>query len=117
MNHKSLYPANWNDTIRPAILKRDKYKCTICSIHHRQIVYVNENNKYIEADQFVQAWAKAKGYRVFAIYLQVAHLDQDRSNNSESNLASMCPKCHLKHDRFFNNLKRKAKHNLNKAAK
>lgn len=30
--------------------------------------------------------------------LEVAHLDQDRSNNSIENLAVLCPNCHKMHD-------------------
>ena len=33
------------------------------------------------------------------IILTVAHLDRDRSNNAPSNLAALCQRCHLNHDR------------------
>ena len=31
-------------------------------------------------------------------FLEVAHLDQDRANNSPENLAFLCPTCHRLHD-------------------
>jgi 5-methylcytosine-specific restriction endonuclease McrA len=74
-------------------------------------VYKNSRNKYVECDDFVEAWAKANGHKVFTVYLQVAHLDQDKSNNKPDNLLSLCPRCHSKYDkeykRFMKNVKLK----------
>jgi 5-methylcytosine-specific restriction endonuclease McrA len=36
------------------------------------------------------------------VVLTVAHLDQNPRNNAEHNLAVLCQKCHLNHDRPFN---------------
>lgn len=33
------------------------------------------------------------------VVLTVAHIDRDRSNNRFGNLAALCQKCHLNHDR------------------
>jgi len=33
------------------------------------------------------------------IILTVAHLDRDKNNNARSNLAALCQRCHLGHDR------------------
>jgi len=33
------------------------------------------------------------------IVLTVAHIDQDKNNNSFFNLAALCQRCHLNHDR------------------
>lgn len=41
----------------------------------------------------------AIGYKFTRIVLTVAHLDHDRRNNDESNLAALCQRCHLHHDR------------------
>jgi hypothetical protein len=41
------------------------------------------------------------------IVLTVAHLDQDKGNNRFSNLAALCQRCHLNHDRSRNIEKRK----------
>jgi hypothetical protein len=51
-------------------------------------------------------WAKKEGFKVRRIWLQVAHLDQDTTNNDLSNLKTLCPRCHLRHDNAFNVLKR-----------
>jgi hypothetical protein len=45
---------------------------------------------------------------IVRIILTVAHLDQNPANNDESNLAALCQRCHLNHDRPFNMPKIKA---------
>jgi len=45
---------------------------------------------------------KAKRLRLHGftrIILTVAHLDRDRTNNALENLAALCQRCHLNHDR------------------
>ncbi len=41
------------------------------------------------------------------VLLGIAHLDQDITNNRFSNLAALCRKCHLHHDRLHNTVKQK----------
>lgn len=106
MKNKHRYPENWSDVIRPAILKRDNFKCDGCGVKHRSTGYYDFSGKFIECDEFMVKWAKEKGFKVQKIFLQIAHLDQDPSNCSEDNLKSKCPKCHLNFDRAFNNIKR-----------
>lgn len=116
----SEYHPDWRDIIRPAILKRDQYKCKHCSIRHKSRVYNNSRRQYVECDQFIEEWAKNNGYKVFTVYLQVAHIDHDKSNNDYSNLISLCPKCHGKFDRAHKAFMRKvatAKANKSKSNK
>lgn len=119
---KSEYPPNWKDVIRPTILRRDGYKCQSCGIKHRSLVYVGSKGQYIHVDEFGAEWANYQGKRVITIYLTVAHLDQDKTNNDASNLLSLCPRCHSRYDRKYNSLsrnilKKAAKPNLQKVAK
>jgi hypothetical protein len=49
-------------------------------------------------------WCGAENYKVNPIYgtrvvLAVAHIDRDIRNNHFSNLAALCQRCHLRHDR------------------
>jgi len=37
--------------------------------------------------------------RFVTTVLSCAHLDQNPANNDPANLASLCPRCHLRHDR------------------
>jgi len=39
------------------------------------------------------------GYRFTRVVLTVAHVDHDKTNNAEDNLAALCQRCHLNHDR------------------
>lgn len=106
MRNKNLYPINWVDEIRPAVLSRDNYKCTECKIKHRTRGYYNRQGVFIEADKFIEDFAKRNGFKVNTIHLQVAHIDQNPSNNSMDNLKTMCPHCHLNFDRSHNIAKR-----------
>lgn len=107
MKNRDQYPENWEDTIRPEILKRDNYKCTICGVKHRSIGYYDHAGIFIECDTFMQKWARDQGYNVNKIHLQIAHLNHAKNDCRPENLKSMCPKCHLNNDREFNMLKRK----------
>lgn len=62
-------------------------------------------------------WCGAENYKPnpvtgSKVVLTVAHIDQDKNNNSFFNLAALCQLCHLNHDRAHHIAKRKA----NKAA-
>lgn len=46
------------------------------------------------------------------IILTVAHLDQDITNNRFANLAALCQRCHLNHDRWDNYRRRYHKFQL-----
>lgn len=106
MRNKHHYPENWADTIRPAILKRDAYKCTSCGLRHKSVGYYDHRGTFVECDALMAHWAKTQGFKVQKISLQIAHLDQDKNNNEFTNLSAKCPKCHLNFDRQFNKAKR-----------
>jgi len=74
-NYK-LYPPNWFSEIRPRILARANNRCEFCGVPN-------------------YAPHPATGARVI---LTIAHLDQDISNNADSNLAALCQRCHNRHD-------------------
>ena len=60
------YPPDFLTEIRPRIIKRDNYSCCKCG-------------------------ANLYSYRK---YLHVHHIDSDKANNNDSNLESLCIKCH-----------------------
>lgn len=39
------------------------------------------------------------GYKFTRVVLTVAHVDRNKENNDDSNLAALCQRCHLHHDR------------------
>jgi len=88
------YHPDWKDVIRPLALKQAQYKCAVCSIQNKSRVYLTKQLNYVICDDFIEDWAKAQGFKVFTIYLQVAHLDHNKSNNSLNNLRVLCPRHH-----------------------
>lgn len=97
MNYNEYHP-DWRDTIRPAILMRDQYRCRVCGIQHKSTVYKTSSGAYMECDEFTAEWARTQGKRVFKLSLQIAHIDHDKSNNEPSNLITLCPRHHAKMD-------------------
>ncbi len=106
MKNKHLYSIDWNEKIRPAILRRDAYKCTVCKALNHSKGYYEANGSYIECDMHMQLWAVANGKKLVTVHLQVIHRDQNPSNNEPENLSSMCPKHHFEFDAAFNRVKR-----------
>lgn len=113
----SKYHKDWKDIIRPSILKRDDYKCRTCGIRHKQKVYKDSRGNYVELDSFQEIWAEGTGKKVFTIFLQVAHVDQDKSNNDPLNLLTLCPKHHAALDAKYKGFARiKYKEKINKVS-
>lgn len=106
MRNKSHYPENWNDEIRPQILNRDDYKCTTCGIKHRVYVFIDSTGKRIVVDKKEHEELKAEGYKTYRIYLQVAHIDCNKQNNSDSNLTAQCNLCHYRRDKDWKKMLR-----------
>ena len=111
MNYKN-YSTDWRDIIRPAALARAQYKCQSpgCKVKHKEIGYYDHLGSWVPCDKFMQAWALDHKFKVQKISLQVAHLDQNPSNNSDANLKAFCPSHHFEYDRYYNNLKRTIKY-------
>lgn len=103
---KSDYSENWKDEIRPAILKRDSYKCQVCHIRHRSIGYYNLNKVFVDCDNFMVDYCNRNSIKVIKIFLQVHHKDGNKLNNDPVNLQTLCNRCHLATERELNKLKR-----------
>ena len=74
---KREYPEYWHDLAHYIRYFRDESTCQICGTkqHHTA-----PDGTYIPV-------------------LQVAHLDHDCTNNSHSNLLTMCLPCHVRYDK------------------
>lgn len=107
MRNKEDYPIEWYDTIRPAILKRDNYKCKKCGIKHRQWVAKDKNKNIIKIDKDETKDYIDSGYKVYQIFLHVCHKDNNKSNVSEYNLITLCVTDHARLDGAFKALMRK----------
>jgi 5-methylcytosine-specific restriction endonuclease McrA len=97
----SLYPSNWKTEIRPRILSRDNHHCKFCTVPNYS--YIHRFGKGIDDWKFwpegmeSEAWT-ADGLKATRIVLTIAHLDHDKNNNDDRNLAALCQRCHIRHD-------------------
>ena len=106
---KERYPPNWLSEIRPRILEREGHRCKFCGVPDRSVGWFGRRGFYTpdqwasdaiddDEEEFVAAKMAKKpaGSRVI---LTVAHLDHGLTNHDDSNLAALCQRCHLNHDR------------------
>ena len=86
----SLYHPKWT-LIRRLIRRRAADRCQHCGV--KQGTW--------------QVKLTPQGFRRYRIWLAVAHLDQDRSNNDFDNLALLCTRCHFQYDQGANLMRRR----------
>lgn len=115
-----MYPANWLTELRPTILKRANNRCEHCGVQNHKTGYRTAKGKFIDWDSIENALNES-GYDYFddelsnigedmkplKIVLTIAHLNQDVSDNRLENLAALCQRCHLNHDRRDNIYRRR----------
>jgi len=106
--NKKLYAEDWL-YIRNQIIARDKRKCVKCGINDFGFAIITAPFIWQQVTKEEYSIAKLKGLRVTRVYLQVAHSDNDKSNNDYSNLKSLCSPCHLRQDFQWKLLKRLSK--------
>lgn len=101
MTNKSF---EYQQIVRPSILKRDNYSCRSCKIRNKARVYLTTRGKYVECDDFIEAWALANGKKVFSIGLQVVMIDPFIDDYTPFNLLTLCQQCAAKQERFTRKL-------------
>lgn len=93
------YSMDFKDIHRPAILKRDNYKCKHCGVGQR-MRYTWENNSRVILDD---AWLLDKyvslKFKVSTIHLSIMHLCQNKACVNHNHLAAGCQCCHLRYDK------------------
>lgn len=105
---KSDYPPNWPE-ISLQVREEAKWRCEWCGVmngeyiirHKRPTTFitvdvcgVKKEVPYLDYEIFSRGWRGST-----KIILTVAHLDRDTTNNARENLAALCQRCHLNHDR------------------
>lgn len=115
MIRKQDYPPDW-PAISLATRERAKQQCEWCGAPNgewilrdrkpelHETVWIGETTKDVPFNDFQVCFPKAlgpvhKNNGAVKIILTVAHLDRDRKNNDPANLAALCQRCHLNHDR------------------
>jgi len=75
------YPDNWLTEIRPAILKRANHRCEWCGVANGAPLHRFPGDRQ-------------------RVVLTIAHVyDPNPHNCDPANLAALCQRCHLAHDR------------------
>src|SRR5690606_483631 len=100
---------NWTIISKFIRYYRAKNHCEKCGAPNGMVIIRHENGWTIAPDE-CQPWSwgriraandgDAGAERFVRIVLTVAHIDQNKNNNSFFNLAAWCQACHLHHDRF-----------------
>ncbi len=108
---KSLYPKNWTEISHSIRFGRAKGQCERCGRHHGITVLVCEDGEWIDPENgavYDGETGEHLGYcrmsewpdgKMVKTVLTCAHLDHDPANNDPANLAALCQRCHLRHDR------------------
>lgn len=105
--HRWLYPIDWRELSALVRLGRAGGRCERCGRPHLQRVWRIGDGRWWDAD--ARAWRDGRGRvvvsdtrerpRLTRVVLACAHLDHDPTNNRLRNLAALCQRCHLAHDR------------------
>lgn len=111
--NRSRYPADWAQ-VRKRILVREGYRCKRCRAPDRERIargtgkdagtYMTSDAAVYDAETGEQL---AEQYRMtdyqvdrmVTVVLTIAHLDQIVEHGEDDNLAALCQRCHLQHDR------------------
>ncbi|MGI4870496.1 MAG: hypothetical protein ACRYFX_04875 [Janthinobacterium lividum] len=114
----SQYPDEWLTEIRPRILERDGHCCKFCGIADRVEGWRVPGGSFYTPEQFASDYIPPKDEaalikvlikkpKPYQIVLTVAHLDHKLIDHCDDNLAALCQRCHLNHDRQATAAKRK----------
>ncbi|MCA9876836.1 MAG: HNH endonuclease [Thermomicrobiales bacterium] len=102
---RSKYPDNWGE-ISLQVRAEAGNRCEWCRVANyatgaRDCCGMWWNSDQIEqaAPAMLERWFGCTEPKLTIIVLTVAHIDHDAANNSRTNLAALCQRCHLGHDR------------------
>ena len=112
---RGFYPIDWRELSHSIRFRRAKGRCDHCRRPHGALICVDAEGAWW--DEGDAAWIDKRGRPLrharpapseldpaipvswTRVWLACAHLDHDLSNNASGNLAALCQRCHLNHDR------------------
>lgn len=113
---KERYPADWKQ-ISLRIREREGQRCKTCKAPNGEWVLRSDcgtlymlpegqthradNGEYVGRFRPYEAPAWFEEKRPIKVVLTVAHLNHDTTDNRDENLAALCQRCHLNHDRHL----------------
>ncbi|MER0240129.1 hypothetical protein [Fulvimarina sp. MAC8] len=128
---RGFYPIDWAELSRSIRFRRAKGRCEHCARPHGATVcHLGDGRWY---DEEAATWRDGKGRKLrtnlpapeslpaeFAasftrVSLACAHLDHDVANNEPANLAALCQRCHMIHDRPHHLARRKITYLMRRA--
>lgn len=107
---RPLYPPDWRELAARIKFERAGGRCEWCGRPHGERVWVIQAGGWLdpETGERYDERGRALGMylpsdwpagRFVTTILTCAHLDQNPAHNDPANLAALCPRCHLRHDR------------------
>jgi hypothetical protein len=116
--YRWFYPIDWPQLSAVIRFERANGACEQCGRRHLELVRHLGDGRWWDED--LQAWRDGRGRRlrfradlpspaaarITKVVLATAHLDHDPTNNRPRNLAALCQRCHMIHDRSEHILRR-----------
>jgi len=100
------YSIDWNDIIRPAVLKRDGYRCKHCSLSNRISYAIENNTRVILDDKWLLARYQSLNFKIYKVAISIAHTCHNKACSNELHLIALCQSCHLRFDKHIHVLNR-----------
>ncbi|KQT51949.1 hypothetical protein ASG43_20890 [Aureimonas sp. Leaf454] len=112
---RGFYPLDWAELSRSIRFRRAGGRCEHCGRPHGQRVCTLTDGRWYDGEK--ARWRDGRGRRLSTnlpppdrlpdgfgqgwtkVAIACAHLNHDVSDNSAGNLAALCQRCHLIHDR------------------
>jgi hypothetical protein len=123
-DNRWFYPIDWAQLSAQIRFGRAGARCERCARPHCRFVAHLGDGRWWDAE--ARCWRSDRGRTIRArfvlgavrttyVVLACAHLDHDPGNNTATNLAALCQRCHMLHDaaehrwqRWWNAFKRRA---------
>ncbi|OQB32240.1 MAG: hypothetical protein BWY07_01999 [Candidatus Hydrogenedentes bacterium ADurb.Bin170] len=102
-DQKPLYPANWREISQRIRFDRAGGRCERCQAPH---LWYRAGNELIHplcielAMAILEIEGRLDDVKITRIVLTTAHLNHNPADSSDDNLAALCQRCHLAHDRL-----------------
>jgi hypothetical protein len=98
---------------RQKVLRKAKYRCSVCGgINHKE-GYFNESDSFIECDSLMRSWALQQGLKLFRISLQVLKVPYYAPSFSKEKNVVLCRKHAMQ---FKNMIREYERQNLTKSS-